>query len=147
MALLLSSVQFQPRVRIVYSVGKRPIRESTILWKRDRKSKTQFCLSKQRFRWLYSAGYSSVEEYPKVDSRDKLVKWIEFVKNVLPGGNWWRLSSEDVDVGATSKPVTVVRALNRMWELIAEDRFLIFAAFTALIVTAVCSPCPPLLIL
>ncbi|KAK4354221.1 hypothetical protein RND71_026415 [Anisodus tanguticus] len=62
---------------------------------------------------------------------------MEFVQNVFPGGNWWRLSSEDVDIGATAKPVTVVRALQKMWELITDDGFLIFFAFTALIVTAV----------
>ncbi|KAJ8539900.1 hypothetical protein K7X08_026289 [Anisodus acutangulus] len=61
---------------------------------------------------------------------------MEFVQNVFPGGNWWRLSSEDVDIGATAKPVTVVRALHKMWELITDDGFLIFSAFTALIVTA-----------
>lgn len=135
MALVVSSVQFQPRVRIVYCVGKRQNREGIIVWKRvlnpNPKFKTQLCLCKQqqRLRCVYSGEYSENE----VDSRNKLV---EFIKNVFPGGNWWKLSSEDVDVGGTSKPVTVVRALNRMWELIAEDRFLIFAAFTALIVTA-----------
>ncbi|MCD9641123.1 ABC transporter B member 26, chloroplastic [Datura stramonium] len=155
MALLLSSVQFQPRVRIVYSVQKRQNPE-TILCKRsqsDPKSKTQFSFSSNSINHLVRCisplnsasiiGYS-LQEYQKADSleesevglREKLVKWIEFVRNVFPGGNWWRLSSEDVDVGATAKPVTVVRALHRMWELIAEDGLLIFAAFTALIVTA-----------
>ncbi|CAN4118085.1 unnamed protein product [Withania somnifera] len=148
MALLLSAVQFQPRVRIVYFVqkGQNP---GTVLFQRsqfDPKSKTQFSFSnswiKQRFRCissLYSSsinGYSSAQEYPKGHSREKLVKWIHFVRNLFPGGNWWRLSSEGIDVGATVKPVTVVRALHRMWELIAEDGLLVFAAFTALIFTA-----------
>lgn len=35
-----------------------------------------------------------------------------------------------------AKPVTVVKALTRMWELISKDRWVIFAAFTALVVTA-----------
>lgn len=139
MALIVSSVQFQPRARIVYCVGKRQNREGIIVWKRDSnpnpKLKTQLCLCKQqqqrrqrhRLRCVYSVEYSENE----VDSL------VEFIKSVFPGGNWWKLSSEeDVDVGGTAKPVTVVRALKRMWELIAEDRFLIFAAFTALIVTA-----------
>lgn len=63
---------------------------------------------------------------------------MEFVRNVFPGGNWWRLDVDDV--GVTAKPVTVVRALHRMWELIAQDGLLILAAFTALIITAVREP-------
>lgn len=35
------------------------------------------------------------------------------------------------------KPVTVWRALSKMWELVAKDRWVIFAAFSALIVAAV----------
>ncbi|XP_060187672.1 ABC transporter B family member 26, chloroplastic isoform X2 [Lycium barbarum] len=136
MALLLSSVQFQPSLRILHSVQKRQ-NPGNILYKRSQfypKSKTQFS-----FRSLNSASINgfSVQEYPEADSlRESVVKWMEFIRNVIPGGNWWRLSSEDVDIGATAKPVTVLRALQRMWELIAEDSLLIFAAFTALIVTA-----------
>ncbi|XP_059290770.1 ABC transporter B family member 26, chloroplastic isoform X2 [Lycium ferocissimum] len=136
MALLLSSVQFQPSLRILHSVQKRQ-NPGNILYKRSQfypKSKTQFS-----FRSLNSASINgfSVQEYPEADSlRENVVKWMEFIRNVIPGGNWWRLSSEDVDIGATAKPVTVLRALQRMWELIAEDSLLIFAAFTALIVTA-----------
>ncbi|XP_047267743.1 ABC transporter B family member 26, chloroplastic isoform X6 [Capsicum annuum] len=145
MALLLSSVQFQPRVRILYSVKKRQNPETIILYKRYPKSKIQFSFSSQRFRYLSSASinaYSSVQEYPEGSSsdaglREKLVEWIRFVRNVFPGGNWWRFSSENVDVGGTAKPVTVVHALHRMWKLIAKDGLLVFAAFTALIVTAV----------
>ncbi|XP_047267742.1 ABC transporter B family member 26, chloroplastic isoform X5 [Capsicum annuum] len=144
MALLLSSVQFQPRVRILYSVKKRQNPETIILYKRYPKSKIQFSFSSQRFRYLSSASinaYSSVQEYPEGSSsdaglREKLVEWIRFVRNVFPGGNWWRFSSENVDVGGTAKPVTVVHALHRMWKLIAKDGLLVFAAFTALIVTA-----------
>ncbi|PHT50130.1 hypothetical protein CQW23_09877 [Capsicum baccatum] len=145
MALLLSSVQFQPRVRILYSVKKRQNPETIILCKRYPKSKIQFSFSSQRFRYLSSASinaYSSVQEYPEGNSsdaglREKLVEWIRFVRNVFPGGNWWRFSSENVDVGGTAKPVTVVHALHRMWKLIAKDGLLVFAAFTALIITAV----------
>lgn len=62
---------------------------------------------------------------------------IEFIKDILPGGSWWRLSSDHVEVVLTAKPVTVVRALQRMWELISEDRWVIFTAFASLILTAV----------
>ncbi|CAI9093012.1 OLC1v1028409C1 [Oldenlandia corymbosa var. corymbosa] len=63
---------------------------------------------------------------------------IEFIRDRLPGGNWWRLSptGQNVDLKLTAKPVTVVRALQRMWELISEDRWVIFIAFLTLILTA-----------
>ncbi|KAK9707440.1 hypothetical protein RND81_07G197800 [Saponaria officinalis] len=56
--------------------------------------------------------------------------------SVLPGGRWWRLSDEDIDVVLTAKPVTVWNALHRMWQLVASDRWVIFSAFSALILTA-----------
>lgn len=37
----------------------------------------------------------------------------------------------------TAKPVTVLRALQRMWGLVAKDRWIIFAAFSALVLAAV----------
>lgn len=66
---------------------------------------------------------------------EKLRRWIAFVRSVLPGGSWWRFP-KDIDVVLAAKPVTVLRALQRMWELIAKDRWIIFAAFATLIVTA-----------
>lgn len=70
---------------------------------------------------------------------EKLRRWIAFVRSVLPGGSWWRFPM-DVDVVLAAKPVTVLRALQRMWELIAKDRWIVFAAFATLIVTAVSTP-------
>ncbi|KAH7857294.1 hypothetical protein Vadar_010976 [Vaccinium darrowii] len=70
-----------------------------------------------------------------VELSEKLRRWIAFVRSVLPGGSWWRFP-KDVDVVLAAKPVTVLRALQRMWELIAKDRWIIFAAFATLIVTA-----------
>lgn len=46
------------------------------------------------------------------------------------------MSDEDVDVGLAAKPVTVWNALYRMWQLVSNDRWVIFAAFSALIITA-----------
>lgn len=66
---------------------------------------------------------------------EKVRRWIGFLPAILPGGSWWRFS-EQVDVVFTSKPVTLWRALRRMWGLVAEDRWVIFAAFSALILTA-----------
>ncbi|XP_009775302.1 ABC transporter B family member 26, chloroplastic [Nicotiana tabacum] len=139
MALLVSSVQFQPGLRIVYSVQKRQ-NPNNILHKRSQ-SKTRFSFSSnsinQRYRYISPLNSASINGYSvqEADSSEKLgVKWMEFVRNVFPGGNWWRLDVDDI--GITAKPVTVVRALHRMWELIAQDGLLIFAAFTALIITA-----------
>ncbi|KAI8528171.1 hypothetical protein RHMOL_Rhmol12G0130000 [Rhododendron molle] len=106
--------------------------------------------SNTRFRRTYVPKSASVNGFPlKSDSEvpprdvgvnnaelsEKLRRWIAFVRSVLPGGSWWSFS-EDVDVVLTAKPVTVLRALQRMWELIAKDRWIIFAAFATLIITA-----------
>ena len=45
---------------------------------------------------------------------EKIKKWVEFVRTVLPGGSFWELSAEDVDLGMVAKPVTVIYALERM---------------------------------
>ncbi|KAI6694900.1 hypothetical protein NL676_022610 [Syzygium grande] len=66
---------------------------------------------------------------------ERLRRWMESVRSVLPGGRWWDLS-EDVEFKMLAKPVTVWRALTRMWELVARDRWIIFAAFSTLIVAA-----------
>ncbi|TYI98072.1 hypothetical protein E1A91_D01G186500v1 [Gossypium mustelinum] len=70
-----------------------------------------------------------------VELRDRIRKWIDFLRSVLPGGSWWSFS-DDVEIKFMAKPVTVWRALSRMWQLIAKDRLVIFAAFSTLIVAA-----------
>ncbi|CAN0896278.1 ABC transporter B family member 26, chloroplastic [Linum grandiflorum] len=76
----------------------------------------------------------------EADGNDELHQrirgFIEFLPSILPGGNWWSLS-DDVDVKLVAEPVTVWRALGRMWQLVARDRWIIFAAFSALILAAV----------
>ncbi|KAL7134930.1 hypothetical protein ABFS83_11G058500 [Erythranthe nasuta] len=76
-------------------------------------------------------------ESEKVELSEKLKKWVKFVREVFPGGEWWRLSTEEVESVFSAKPVTVFRALRKMWELVAEDRWVVFFAFVALIITAV----------
>jgi hypothetical protein len=62
--------------------------------------------------------------------------WVRFGQSVLPGGSWWSLSEDDhVDITA-AKPITVMVALRRMWELIAGDRWLVFVAFGSLVIAA-----------
>ncbi|OWM76106.1 hypothetical protein CDL15_Pgr009752 [Punica granatum] len=67
---------------------------------------------------------------------EKLRRLLHLARSLLPGGSWWDLSEEEVDVRLLAKPVTVWRALTRMWELVAQDRWVIFAAFSALILAA-----------
>ena len=70
------------------------------------------------------------------DFSERLRRWMAFVRTILPGGSWWSFS-EDVEVRILAEPVTVSRALVRMWKLVANDRWVIFAAFSTLIVAAV----------
>ncbi|BBG94023.1 transporter associated with antigen processing protein 1 [Prunus dulcis] len=85
-------------------------------------------------------GYAA-EEY-KNDPRETEVELLErlrrlfaFLRSILPGGTWWSFSDE-AQIRIFAKPVTVVRALTRMWGLVSRDRWVIFAAFSALIVAA-----------
>jgi len=75
-------------------------------------------------------------EGDNVSLAEKIRQCIDFLRTILPGGSWWSFSDE-VDGRFIAKPVTVWRALSRMWELVAEDRWVIFAAFSTLIVAAV----------
>lgn len=68
---------------------------------------------------------------------EKLRRWVNRMRSVLPGGSWWDLSEDESEIRVIAEPVTVLRALTRMWELVAQDRWVIFAAFSALIVAAV----------
>lgn len=72
----------------------------------------------------------------EVESGEKIRRTFEKLRSVLPGGRWWKLSDENVDVALVAKPVTVWNALYRMWQLVSHDRWVIFAAFSALIFTA-----------
>ncbi|TKY69913.1 ABC transporter B family member 26 [Spatholobus suberectus] len=67
---------------------------------------------------------------------ERIRKWVGFLPAILPGGRWWDFS-DDVDVQVVAQPVTVWSALGKMWDLVARDRWVIFAAFSALIVAAV----------
>lgn len=85
----------------------------------------------------YSAVQGSNSDETHVEFGEKVRNFIENFRAVLPGGRWWKFD-DDVQIEMMAKPVTVWKALSRMWELISEDRLLVFAAFAALIVTAVC---------
>ncbi|KAK6160257.1 hypothetical protein DH2020_003638 [Rehmannia glutinosa] len=85
----------------------------------------------------YPINKDSLADNERVELSEKLKKWVKFVREILPGGEWWKLSTEGVEDLISAKPVTVLRALKKMWELIAQDRWVVFTAFVALIVTAV----------
>lgn len=70
-------------------------------------------------------------EFPK-----RFRELVHFIRSIWPGGSWWSLS-DHADFIMTAKPVTVLRALQRMWGLVAKDRWIIFAAFSALVLAAV----------
>jgi len=67
---------------------------------------------------------------------DRIRKWVSFLPSIFPGGTWWNFS-DDVEVSMFGQPVTVWYALGKMWNLVAKDRWVIFAAFSALIIAAV----------
>uniref|UniRef100_A0A803L0S2 ABC transporter B family member 26, chloroplastic n=1 Tax=Chenopodium quinoa TaxID=63459 RepID=A0A803L0S2_CHEQI len=73
----------------------------------------------------------------KVELGERIRKIFDFLPAILPGGKWWKLSEEEIEVDLKAKPVTVWNALHRMWTLVRSDRWVIFAAFSALIITAV----------
>ncbi|KAL0385486.1 UNVERIFIED_CONTAM: ABC transporter B family member 26, chloroplastic [Sesamum radiatum] len=113
------------------------------------KAQIQFLASSKRFHYISPLKSASVNGYPlnkeddnsfadsdKVELSEKLKKWVQLVREILPGGEWWKLSTEEVEDVISAKPVTVWRALSKMWELISQDRWVIFTAFVALIVTA-----------
>ncbi|KAJ4711045.1 ABC transporter B family protein [Melia azedarach] len=66
---------------------------------------------------------------------ERIRRWIHFIQSIFPGGSWWSFD-DDIEVKIMAKPVTVWRALSKMWELVAKDRWIVFAAFSALIVAA-----------
>ncbi|CAK7332577.1 unnamed protein product [Dovyalis caffra] len=70
-----------------------------------------------------------------VELHEKIRRFIEFLPSILPGGSWWSFSDE-VEIKILANSVTMRRALTRMWHLVAQDRWVIFAAFTALIFAA-----------
>lgn len=64
-------------------------------------------------------------------------EFIERLRNVLPGGSWWRLEDGD-EAGdgagrAEGSGTTAVSALRRMWALVAGDRLVIYVGFASLV--------------
>lgn len=86
----------------------------------------------------FSVQNDSLEHFDgevNVDFNEKIRRWIRFIQSILPGGSWWSFD-DDVEVKIMAKPVTLWRALGKMWDLVSKDRWIIFAAFSALIIAA-----------
>lgn len=66
----------------------------------------------------------------------------DLLRTFLPGGSWWKLPHEegrgDWDQnGSKAVVVSVPFAFRRMWELLRDDKWIVFAGFTVLILAAV----------
>lgn len=66
-------------------------------------------------------------------------EFIERLRNVLPGGSWWRLEDGEEAGGgrAEASGATAASALRRMWALVASDRWVVFVGFASLVGAAV----------
>ncbi|KAK6160266.1 hypothetical protein DH2020_003647 [Rehmannia glutinosa] len=145
MALPLSNLQ--PIAAFHVQQRRFPIKSRPLARFNHEKARLHFFSSCKRFNYISPVKSASVNGYPinkdsladneRVELSEKLKKWVKFVREILPGGEWWKLSTEGVEDLISAKPVTVLRALKKMWELIAQDRWVVFTAFVALIVTAV----------
>lgn len=64
-------------------------------------------------------------------------EFIERLRNVLPGGSWWRLEdgeeTGDGSGGAEASGATAASALRRMWALVAAERSVVFVGFASLV--------------
>ncbi|KAF0916454.1 hypothetical protein E2562_007539 [Oryza meyeriana var. granulata] len=65
-------------------------------------------------------------------------EFIERLRNVLPGGSWWRLEDgEEAGGGGGGRTeatgATAASALSRMWALVAADRWVVFVGFASLV--------------
>lgn len=146
MALSLCNPQLLPPLSIRQRKFPIKTRSSNQIFNQE---KAQLQLFSKRIRYISTVKSASVNGYPiskddevpfttgeKLELSEKLKKWVNFAREIFPGGDWWRLSTEEVGDVISAKPVTVLRALKKMWDLIAEDRWVVFTAFVALIVTA-----------
>lgn len=67
---------------------------------------------------------------------------IALLRTFLPRGSWWKLPREedrgdwDQD-GSKAVVVSVPSAFRRMWELLRDDKWIVFAGFTVLTLAAV----------
>ncbi|XP_057768926.1 ABC transporter B family member 26, chloroplastic-like isoform X2 [Salvia miltiorrhiza] len=69
-----------------------------------------------------------------------IVRWFELVRDVFPGGCWWNLTDFEQNVDGlpiAAESITVSQALREMWALVADEKWILYTAFGALIIAAV----------
>ncbi|KAL3629181.1 hypothetical protein CASFOL_026403 [Castilleja foliolosa] len=69
-----------------------------------------------------------------------LKRWFEFIRGVFPGGLWWDFSGLEGEIDGSpiaAKPMTVLKALEQMWALVVDEKWILYTAFGALAVAAV----------
>ncbi|PNX72396.1 ABC transporter B family member chloroplastic-like [Trifolium pratense] len=59
--------------------------------------------------------------------------------SILPGGDWWTLPNHPEEDDA--EPTAAMLALRRMWDLVADERWVALGAFGSLVIAAVSSAC------
>ncbi|XP_024625727.1 ABC transporter B family member 26, chloroplastic isoform X2 [Medicago truncatula] len=64
-----------------------------------------------------------------------LPKRLAFAASTLPGGDWWTLPKHPEEDRA--EPMPALLALRRMWELVADQRWVALVAFVSLVLAAV----------
>ncbi|KAM7506582.1 hypothetical protein LguiA_017035 [Lonicera macranthoides] len=66
-------------------------------------------------------------------------RWVVIIRSAWPGGSWWDLheTKEEDGMAAMAEPLTVLQALCRIWELVAHESWVLYAAFGSLIIAAV----------
>lgn len=79
---------------------------------------------------------ASAGEVNAAEFLQRIRKLVAFLPSIFAGGSWWNFS-DDVEVPTLAQPVTVWRALGKMWELVARDRWVIITAFSTLVIAAV----------
>ncbi|KAK6928385.1 ABC transporter-like, ATP-binding domain, partial [Dillenia turbinata] len=100
-------------------------------------SRTHICYSLPNLDEVFNSRNSRNETFELCNT---FARWVCGLKSFFPGGSWWDLSGhEEIDEGVLEKTKknTVLAAVERMWALIGDDRWVVFVAFGSLIVAAI----------
>ncbi|KAI3670089.1 hypothetical protein L6452_41707 [Arctium lappa] len=92
----------------------------------------RFRISPSKFKIGSSCCYTFDGRKPNSNSPN-IEKYVDFI----PGGSWWNLEDED-EAGnlKTTNPITVWYVLRRIWELVADDKLVIYIGFGSLTLAA-----------
>lgn len=96
----------------------------------NNKSQTPFLFFKIRKKSLIARCTSSSSS-----TFHNIPKRLEFAASILPGGDWWTLPKHPEE--DRTEPTPALLALRRIWELVADQRWVAFVAFASLVLAAV----------